>query len=464
MRYTVRMFTTSAMKRAIGVYRVSERGDRDELRSPDVQINGMKAQCKRDGMKLIATLDEVDVSGKLPLERRRGMWPAVQAIEDGRAEVLLVHQFDRLVRNLTVQREIVDRVEKAGGIVLAGDFGEISHKTAIKRLTSNLMGAIHEYYAEVIGEKAGAAQRLAVERGIYLGTDRQMPPGYKRGAERRLAPVSQHARDVVKEAFAMRLRGATVREVRAYLGEQGWPLSHSAVNRMLANRHYLGEVRFGELVNPKAHEPLVDIEVFDAVQKLRVPAGRYARSERLLARQGILRCGTCGGRMSVSHRKGDAGPQYRCGRTADDCGRHTYIAADAVERIAKEAAQRIGKDAVGHASATNDYRAAVARRDAAELVLNKLIGMLRGLENMESAAGELDDARAEFEQAQRDVDDLAPLGESATSSLDDWDNLTLARRRIAVRTNIASLTVAPGRGAGRVTVKPLRKLLPSYVV
>jgi DNA invertase Pin-like site-specific DNA recombinase len=451
------------MNRAIGIYRVSERGDRDELHSPDVQINGMKTQCKRDGMKLLDTLDEVDVSGKLPLEKRRGLWPAVQAIEADKADVLLVHQFDRLVRNLTVQREIVDRVEKAGGTVLTGDFGEVSHKTAIKRLTSGFLGLVHEYYAEVIGEKAGEAQARAIANGTYLGTDRQMPPGYRRGPDRKLAPVSEKATNIVKEAFAIRLRGAAVREVRAYLGEQGWTLSHSAVDRMLANRHYLGEVRFGELVNEKAHVPLVDRDVFDAVQKLRVPAGRHAKSERLLARLGVLRCGTCGGRMSVSHRTGEYGPQYRCGRTADDCGRHAYIAADAIERIAREAAERFSNDTRGHASAAAEYNEAKANEAQTAGLLKEFAAKFAGLE--EVVEEEFEALKAEHTHWKERRKDLMPLGTSESANVaDDWDDMTLAERRIAVRTNIASLTVAPGRGAGRVTVKPLRKLATSYVV
>jgi hypothetical protein len=168
--------------------------------------------------------------------------------------------------------------------------------------------------------------------------------------------------------------------------------------------------------------------------------------------------------MSVSHRTGDYGPQYRCGRTADDCGRHTYIAADAIEAIARKAAEREAADAKGRASATIEYREAKARRDAAKATLDKLVTMLRGLEDMESAAGELAQARAEYEQAQHDLDDLAPLGRSATATLRDWDSMTLAERRVAIRSTVASLTVAPGRGAGRVTVKPRGKLSASYVV
>ena len=44
-------------------------------------------------------------------------------------------------------------------------------------------------------------------------------------------------------------------------------------------------------------EPIVKRRVWDAVKAMRVPSGRTAKSERLLARLGVLRCASCGGRM-----------------------------------------------------------------------------------------------------------------------------------------------------------------------
>ena len=59
------------------------------------------------------------------------------------------------------------------------------------------------------------------------------------------------------------------------------------------------------------------------------PRGRRAKSERLLARLGILRCGTCGGRLVV----GSATRRstfYRCTPTSD-CPRRVTISADIAE-------------------------------------------------------------------------------------------------------------------------------------
>jgi DNA invertase Pin-like site-specific DNA recombinase len=58
---------------------------------------------------------EIDVSGKRPLVKRPGLLRAVEMVEAGQADHIVVAYFDRLVRSLKVQLEVIERVEKAGG-------------------------------------------------------------------------------------------------------------------------------------------------------------------------------------------------------------------------------------------------------------------------------------------------------------------------------------------------------------
>ena len=53
---------------------------------------------------------------------------AIAEVEAGKADTIVVAYFDRLVRSLRIQEEVLERVENAGGRVLAVDFGEVSGK------------------------------------------------------------------------------------------------------------------------------------------------------------------------------------------------------------------------------------------------------------------------------------------------------------------------------------------------
>ncbi len=230
-------------------------------------------------------------------------------VEAGEADHIVVAYFDRLVRSLKVQLEVIERVEHAGGEIYAIDHGRLTNGTAATRMSNNMMGAAFRYYAEVTGEKVAAAQERVVARGVLPNS--RISPGYVRGEDGVLVVERPKAR-VVVQAFKRRDRGASLVEIQALLAENGIERSISGVASMLRSRMYLGEIHFGVLHNTGAHAPIIkDRALFERVQRRTVSRGRQAKSERLLARLGVLRCGTCASRMVINSYSGN----YRCGDT-----------------------------------------------------------------------------------------------------------------------------------------------------
>jgi hypothetical protein len=155
---------------------------------------------------------------------------------------------------------------------------------------------VSEYARRTAAERSAEAQRRAVARGDVPWP--RVPPGYVRGDDGALVP-DPHTAAAIAEAFRMRAEGATVNTVRDHLRRHEIQRSFHGVTSLLKSRVVLGETHFGDLVNLAAHEPIVARDVWQAVQRVSVPRGRRARSDRLLARLGVLRCGTCGARMVV---------------------------------------------------------------------------------------------------------------------------------------------------------------------
>ena len=81
------------------------------------------------------------------------------------------------------------------------------------------------------------------------------------------------------------------------------------ISRRNQPRDHKGRVKTGGA----EHEAIVkDRGLFERVQRRTVSRGRQAKSERLLARLGVLRCGTCGSRMVINSYSGN----YRGGDTS----------------------------------------------------------------------------------------------------------------------------------------------------
>src|SRR5215471_7366459 len=93
------------VRRAVGIICVSKVGDRagDSFISPLDQRHSINQACEREHIALDTTnvFEELDVSGGTPLDKRKGLLKALQIIERGDAEVMVVAYFDRLFRHLS---------------------------------------------------------------------------------------------------------------------------------------------------------------------------------------------------------------------------------------------------------------------------------------------------------------------------------------------------------------------------
>jgi hypothetical protein len=195
---------------------------------------------------------------------------------------------------------------------------------------------------------------------------------------------------VVVQAFKRRDRGASLVEIQALLAENGIERSISGVASMLRSRMYLGEIHFGELQNLNAHEPIIkDRALFERVQRRTISRGRQAKSERLFARLGVLRCGTCGSRMVINSYSGD----YRCGDTsANPCQRRAAVKADRVEQMVLDAvcAYSAKADVHGRASRKQQIREADEAIDRANANLDDTIRQLGELGLLGRAGSQAD--------------------------------------------------------------------------
>jgi site-specific DNA recombinase len=434
----------------VGIVRVSRVGDREGERfaSPTEQRERIDAECARSELELVETFEELDVSGGAALERRPGLSRAVDLIERGEADALVVAYFDRLFRSLQVQREVTERVEQAGGAILAVDVGEVRADTASHWMTSTMLGAIAEYHRRVTAERTSDAKRRAVARSVAPFPN--LPPWLRRGRDEKIELDGRKAR-IVKEAVRRRAEGATIAAVRGYLGEHGIKRSYHGTQALLTSRMLLGELRFGELVNEDAFPALIDAETWNRLQRVYVPRGRRAKSDRLLARLGVLRCGSCGARMVVGTSQGKF-HLYRC-PPVGDCPQRVTIGAEIAERTIAKAVQEHLAGIEGRASVEGGLNEAAEELARHQEALDAAIRAFNGLDE-QAARERLQELRGARDEARERHDELlAASAPAITVSAGDWDLLALDERRALIRAVVESATVSPGRGSDRISIE-----------
>lgn|SRR5215831_2455195 len=455
------------LKRAVGIIRVSEVGDREGERfvSPSDQRRAIERVAETESLRLIDVLEELDVSAyRRTLERRPGLKTAVELIERGEAEVIVACYFDRLFRKLKVQEEVLQRVEDAGGRVLAVDTGEVRTDTAARWLTSTMLGMVSEFVARRTGESTREAKANAVANGIPPWGI--MPLGYvAHGADRKIY-VDPDAAEVVREAFLLREAGTSLQDITVFLHKKGYPRSFRSTQKMFYNRFYLGELHYGKFVNLHSHEAIIDTRLFRSVAYMRGdPRGPQSHSPILLARQGLAVCGTCNQKMMAGGQNLKGRPDaprkryydYRCAPIPSPrCPRRPYIAAPILDTYVADAVKRRLASAKGRWS--SDERLVEAEADAAtkERKLNAAVNAFDGLDDVPATRTKLLEMKADYEAARERLNELrAAFGTPALASLADWDSMTLAEQRAVLRAVVRRIIVAPGRGtpAQRVTIE-----------
>jgi DNA invertase Pin-like site-specific DNA recombinase len=444
-------------RRAVGITRVSFEGGRQEARlySYDTQADAIRTSCEQQGLTVEWIGRERAVSGGADLVNRPELSRALEAVEAGEADVIVAAYADRFFRSLAVQAEVIERVERAGGELLALDHGRLTNGNAAQRLQANMLGSIAQFFREQGREKSKVGQAAAVARGAVPWS--RTPLGYARRSDGTLEPNAPEV-ELVRECFRKRLTGESHMAIREWLQSQGIDRSPRGVQQLLESRIVLGEVHFGDLENLHAHEAIVDRDLFAAVQRMRIPRGPQPKSDRLLARLRILRCGSCGSPMGtmVMRRQGDYAI-YRCG-SHNDCTKRVTIAAQITEAWIWD---RVKERLSGHQGSATGGDAAqrlAGDRDVAQERLDQAVRSLgaAGLLGEPASVETLAELRIERDRRQEALDELPPAaGAALTVKVDD--DLPDGVRRDLIRATIRSVTVAPSgpgglRGVDRLAI------------
>jgi DNA invertase Pin-like site-specific DNA recombinase len=275
--------------------RVSHVGRRDKdserFRADRDQIDAIrrKARDLDDPVEIL----QPDLNRKGSDPERETLLRAIEGVERGTYKGIIVAYLSRASRRARWTMEMWDRVEAAGGRLIAvRENIDTAIKTPEAKLHRNLLAAIAEHELDVHAEQFALLRAAATSAGIWQR--RQTPLGYARDpGTRRLVPDADAPR--VAHAFRARGAGTTISEIGRHLG-----MTTSGARHLLRNRVYLGELRVGENVNPAAHPAIVTEEMWIGAQRpvATRPARGANREPALLA--GLVRCCGCGHVMSRS--------------------------------------------------------------------------------------------------------------------------------------------------------------------
>ena len=448
-------------RKAIGIIRVSEVNGRagSKFHSPAIQRDRIERDCELHDLALVEVLDELDVSGGKPIAERPATFRALHMVEAGEVGAIVYGYRDRVDRSIVHGAELCQRMDAAGALLIA-EGATITHSTHDGWRKATMESFLNEDQRRAVASKLRDVQVRAIAQGKAPFS---VPPGYRKRPDG-TTEVNLATRDAVRHAFALRAARVgcptdanSLPAIRKYLAKHSIKMSLGGLVRMLANRFYLGELHYGDLENLTAHDAIISRELFDRVQEGKGGSrGRIGKSDRLLARLGVLRC-SCGGRMSVSSKANRVPIEYFYRCTNPDCtiGHRVTISAPIAEKVVGDAVREAIADERGRATAAQKaHRAAGALREAQEALDGATRAFVKaGLSHEPVAVEELATLREARDIARVEADRAGVAVSVEIDGTADWDDLPLDVQRKLIVATVESATVSPlGRGAERLLV------------
>ncbi len=256
--------------------------------------------------------------------KRPGFQRLLADVRGGRIRIVWVAFSSRFFRDSSQSDELLDEFDRLGVQYVVGNM-VIDRSTAFGWGAYTINAVFDEYYSRFVSEQTRKSLKEKAEAGRWVGP---VPLGYCKDADGELVP-SEDA-PAIQLAFELYASGAysytTIADELNRRGYRtlGWRtgqrgrFGRESVRTILGNRAYIGEVSCSGQTYPGRHQPLVSVELFEAVQRIRVRRTTEVTSPRSLAPSdgvliGIVYCESCGRRLwhHFGNRDG-RGRYYRC--------------------------------------------------------------------------------------------------------------------------------------------------------
>ncbi|MBI3103533.1 recombinase family protein [Candidatus Daviesbacteria bacterium] len=249
-------------------------------------------------------------------------------------DYLIVQDSSRISRNTFEYLYIKSELKKFGVKVIP--LTGIVDDDPISQTMDEMMAVVNALHPRMTSFKVKQTAAEKFKAGYYpsvapLGYKNILNPNPSGSYDKKIVVPDPNSAPFITQAFKMyATRNYSIYDIRQYLnkhgvlGKKGRPLQFSVTHTMLRNKFHWGWMHHGGLEGMGKHEPIIDKETFDLVQKILDEKGAFGlrkRKHNFLLR-GIVFCKDCGRRYVAEwhyHEKYKTGNgrigMYHCSQT-----------------------------------------------------------------------------------------------------------------------------------------------------
>ena len=239
---------------------------------------------------------------------RPGLKEMIREIEKGGIDKVVVYKLDRLSRSQLDTLYLIEKVFLANNTDFVSMSENFDTSTPFGRAMIGILAVFAQLEREQIKERTMIGKEARAKEGKWGGGSTE-PIGYEYNIAKDLLEVNEYEAMQVRELFDLFLKGMPLRTIETLFREKGYSHKHGywdskAMRRVLANKIYLGYIRYHDQYYPAEHTPIIDEETFNNAQELlQQRAEQYKEFYRKPGARttylgGMLHCKHCGGKYT----------------------------------------------------------------------------------------------------------------------------------------------------------------------
>jgi DNA invertase Pin-like site-specific DNA recombinase len=153
--------------RLIGYVRCSTGEQADSGAGLEAQREAIGTAATHASWNLVRLIEDAGVSGK-SMAGRPGLQAALEAVESGEADGIVVAKLDRLSRSLLDFASLMERSRRKGWAIVALDLG-VDTSTPAGEMMAHVLATFAQFERRLIGQRTKDALAVRRAEGVVLG-------------------------------------------------------------------------------------------------------------------------------------------------------------------------------------------------------------------------------------------------------------------------------------------------------
>jgi len=134
----------------------------------DIQLDALNMMVERSGWDLVATIDDIGVSGSKRGETRNGMKKLMMMVRQRECDVVLVYSVDRIGRNMGDVISLVEELDSRGVALVIHKQGIATH-TPEGKILVGFFALMAQMELDFISSRVRDGIAAAKARGVVFG-------------------------------------------------------------------------------------------------------------------------------------------------------------------------------------------------------------------------------------------------------------------------------------------------------